>query len=77
VQRRQLAAWGDSEDRAIAVSSTVQGRPVEVPISGLDQPRWGVFPVRAIEAVQRRQFAAWGDFEDRAIAVGPPCSTVP
>ena len=71
VKRRQRAAWGDFEDRAIAVGPASVRRPAEIPIGGLDQPRPGVGAVRAVEAVLRRQRAAWGDFEDRAIAVGP------
>ena len=71
VKRRQGATPCDSEDRAIAVGPSILGCPIEVPISGLDQPRHGVRAVRArtlsAEAVQRRQRAARGDFEDSAI----------
>ena len=47
VQRRQRAAWGDFEDRAIAVGPAIARCPVEVPVGGLDQPREGVGAVRA------------------------------
>ena len=51
VKCRRPAAWGDLEDRAIAVRPPFR-RPVEVPIGGLDQPRVRVSAVRAIESVQ-------------------------
>ena len=50
VQRGQRAAWGDFEDRAVAVRPTSLRCPVEVPIGGLDQPRGGVVAVRATVA---------------------------
>src|SRR5271169_5299593 len=38
VQRRQRAAGGDFEDRAMAVGPALRSRPVEVSVAGLDQP---------------------------------------
>src|ERR1022692_3634042 len=77
----QRATRGDFEDRPALVCPT-GGCPVEVPIGGLDQPREGVFAVRAVclgaEAVKRRQRATRGDFEDGAIvAAGPTTGRCP
>src|SRR5208337_4604520 len=84
VQRRQLATWGDFEDRATsgggAVGPAIERRPVEVPISGLDQPGVGDGAVRAMvlgaKAVKSRQRATRRNFEDRAIAI-PELSRCP
>ena len=78
MQRRQRAACGDFEERAIPVRPAQVRCPVEVAVGGLDQPGVRRGAVRVVEAVQRRQRAACGDFEDRAIvAVGPAPPAVP
>src|SRR6202030_1734048 len=76
VQRCHFAAGGDLEDGAIAVGPAGLRCPVEGPIGRLDQPRLGVFAVRAIatalraKAIKSGQRASQGDSEDRAIVVG-------
>jgi hypothetical protein len=47
VKRRQRATRSDFEDRPTVVGPAKVRCPVEVPIGGLDQPRGGVFAVRA------------------------------
>jgi|HubBroStandDraft_1064217.scaffolds.fasta_scaffold93411_2 hypothetical protein len=76
VQRRQLAAQADFEDRAvdIAVGPAVGRGPVQVPIGGLDERGIGRGSVRAAalraESVYCRQLAGWCDLEDGP--TGPP-----
>ena len=83
VQRGQRACRGDFEDRATGASRTVTvasparvGHPVEIPISGLDEPS-GVTAVRQVKAVQRGQRAGCRDFEDRPAATGITTGRVP
>ena len=70
VKRRQRAAGGDFENRALVVGPAEKRCPVEVPIGALDQPRVRFKAVRAArlraEVVQRCQLARWRDFKDRA-----------
>src|SRR5208337_4250587 len=53
VQRRQRPTWGDFEDRPTAIRAGVVGPAkdccsVEIPIGGLNQPRFGLAAVRAV-----------------------------
>jgi hypothetical protein len=48
--RRGTASRGDFEDGAVAVGPAIRSCSVEVPIGGLDQPGFGEFAVRAVEA---------------------------
>jgi hypothetical protein len=81
VQRRQGAPGRDFEERPTAkvrapikagVGSALLSRPVEVPVTGLDERGTWVSAAReSAKIVQRRERATWSDFEDPAIADGP------
>ena len=64
--------YTQAKDRATALIAVVVGPaqlgcPVEVPIGGLDERRFGERAVRAVETAKRRQRATRGDLEDRRI----------
>ena len=73
VQRRQLAACGHFEHRpavtkAIVVDAAELHRPVEVPVGGQNQWRYG----NAVAGGgQNGQLAACGDFENLTIRIYP------
>ena len=53
----------------MGVGSTLQGRPVEVAVAGLDQRPFWEIAIRVVKSVQRGERATWGDSEDPALAV--------
>ena len=78
MKRGQRAAGGDFEDRAGAVGPASGGRPVEVPVAGLDQRGVRVTAVSCPGKLCSSQRAAGGDFEDGAIvAIGPAAAGCP
>jgi uncharacterized repeat protein (TIGR03803 family) len=51
--------------------AAIRGRPVEIPVSGLNQPAFRIGAVPTGEPMQRCQDPLESDFEDRALLLGP------
>src|SRR5271165_3499927 len=72
MQGSQRAAGSELEDGATTIAAVLRTaagscRPVEVSITGLNQPSKNVAAIGKVEAVQRGQAAGGGDPEDRAV----------
>src|SRR5271167_33673 len=75
MQGSQRAAGSELEDGATTIAAVLRTaagscRPVEVSITGLNQPSKNVAAIGKVEAVQRGEAAARGDLENRAATEG-------
>lgn len=69
IKRRQGAARGDFEERAVATSATEAHRAVEVSIGSREKSGLRLETVRTVEAMQCSEGAGRREFEDRSVVV--------
>jgi len=77
VKRGQLFGNGEFEDHSPIVCPSKCRSPIEVPVTGLQQPGIRIRAVGALKTVHRLQFAFGRDPEYRAVGVGSASGRCP